>query len=181
MNDNVNYRDIPGFPDYRVGSDGSVWSHRAPFGRRGVDSWRRLKQARRADGYMIIGLRAPSERRQRGKATTLYVHRLVLEAFAGPCPAGMLGCHNDGNPSNNNINNLRWDTYPANAEDSRVHGTLPRGSKKPNVKLHEKDIPLIRDLHARGFSGIRIANFFGVAESQIRSVLAGKNWNHVET
>lgn len=53
------------------------------------------------------------------------LHRLVLEAFAGPFPAGMEGCHSDGNPLNNAASNLRWDTRSANQKDAvrqKTHG-----------------------------------------------------------
>ena len=51
------------------------------------------------------------------------IHRLVLEAFKGSCPEGMEGCHNDGNPTNNDVNNLRWATRSENQLDSVKHGT----------------------------------------------------------
>jgi hypothetical protein len=57
-----------------------------------------------------------------GKTRRLWVHRLVLEAFVGPRPAGMEACHNDGNPVNNVPSNLRWDTKSANAQDRVRHG-----------------------------------------------------------
>lgn len=50
------------------------------------------------------------------------VHRLVLEAFVGPCPSGCEGCHYDGNPANNIVSNLRWDTTKNNCLDKRRHG-----------------------------------------------------------
>lgn len=50
------------------------------------------------------------------------VHRLVLEAFVSPRPEGMEGCHYDGDPSNNAVGNLRWDTRTANAADMLRHG-----------------------------------------------------------
>jgi len=48
------------------------------------------------------------------KKTNAYVHRLVLEAFVGPCPDGMECCHNDGDRTNNRLENLRWDTHKNN-------------------------------------------------------------------
>ena len=59
-----------------------------------------------------------------GQRTTLYVHRMVLEVFSGPCPDGMEGCHADGDPSNNKLSNLRWDTKQANAKDTRDAGNF---------------------------------------------------------
>ena len=54
---------------------------------------------------------------------TRTVHRMVLEAFVGPQPAGHEGCHNDGNPRNNSLANLRWDDHSANIRDKQIHGT----------------------------------------------------------
>lgn len=64
-----------------------------------------------------------------GKLVVRPVHVLVLEAFVGERLAGMEGCHNDGNPSNNHLANLRWDTSSANAFDSVKHGTHPSTRK----------------------------------------------------
>lgn len=67
-------------------------------------------------GYSHVGLKfyGQLERRQ--------VHRLLLESFVGPCPDGMEGCHNDGNPRNNRLENLRWDTHSGNMRDLVAHG-----------------------------------------------------------
>lgn len=66
-----------------------------------------------------------------------YVHRLVLLAFHGPAPAGMQGCHNDGNSKNNRLDNLRWDTGSNNRYDSVRHGTHPMASKTRCNRGHE--------------------------------------------
>jgi hypothetical protein len=58
-----------------------------------------------------------------GRNHYFLVHRLVLLAFVGPCPPGMEGCHNDGNPANNHAGNLRWDTHGENMLDCERHGT----------------------------------------------------------
>lgn len=57
-----------------------------------------------------------------GRQTPKIVHRLVLESFVGPCPDGMEACHNDGNPHNNRLDNLRWDTHTENMYDVVRHG-----------------------------------------------------------
>ena len=52
-----------------------------------------------------------------GKQKTFYVHRLVAEAFV-PNPEGKPNVnHIDGNPSNNNADNLRWVT----PSESTIH------------------------------------------------------------
>lgn len=51
------------------------------------------------------------------------VHRLVLGAFVGECPEVLdEGCHGDGDPGNNALGNLRWDTTSENARDRTRHG-----------------------------------------------------------
>lgn len=52
-----------------------------------------------------------------------YVHTIVLTAFVGPRPAGAEACHGDGDPHNNRLENLRWDTASSNQRDRLVHGT----------------------------------------------------------
>ena len=59
----------------------------------------------------------------RGYKTRL-VHRLVLETFVGAAPAGMEGCHNDGNRFNKRLENLRWDTPKAIVSTSAGMGRI---------------------------------------------------------
>lgn len=59
-----------------------------------------------------------------GKRDRHYVHHVVLETFAGPRPSpAHEACHNDGDPRNNALGNLRWDTASANQRDRLKHGT----------------------------------------------------------
>lgn len=51
------------------------------------------------------------------------VHRLVMAAFVGPPPEGMQVCHNDGDPKNNRLGNLRYGTPSENMYDRGLHGT----------------------------------------------------------
>lgn len=65
------------------------------------------------------------------------VHRLVLTAFVGPCPDGMVGCHNNGDPTDNRLENLRWDTQSANVRDQIAHGNHLQASKTHCKYGHE--------------------------------------------
>ena len=75
-------------------------------------------------GHVNVGLTIQGD----GHTTRVHrrVHRLVLSAFVGPCPNGMEGCHDNGIPSDNRLENLRWDTPIANAADRVLHGTTLR-------------------------------------------------------
>jgi hypothetical protein len=118
-------------------------------------------------------------RNDQGPPHLALVHRLVLEAFVGPCPEGMEGCHNDGNRLNNDLSNLRWGTRSDNRDDARKHGTMSLGSRHPAAKLREEDIPAIRQLRDQGLFLWQIAERFGVSKSLIHLVLKGRNWKHV--
>ena len=64
-----------------------------------------------------------------GERSHRQVHRLVLEAFVGPCPDGLEGCHNDNDPANNALANLRWDTRSSNILD-RVEAGAHNNARK---------------------------------------------------
>jgi hypothetical protein len=71
-----------------------------------------------------------------GRSRSVAVHALVLEAFVGPRPHGLECCHGDGNPANNRVDNLRWDTRSANIFDSVRHGTNVNAEKMRCKKGH---------------------------------------------
>lgn len=63
-----------------------------------------------------------------GVQVTAKVHRLVLEAFVGPCPTGMETRHRNGDPADNRLGNLSWSTHAENMGDLVEHGTA-RGAR----------------------------------------------------
>jgi hypothetical protein len=85
-------------------------------GRRRTCPGVQLKQAVRPDGHAQLNLS------RCGRYRTRRTHQLVIEAFVGPCPDGMEVCHNDGDPLNNHLGNLRYDTQSENARDVVRHG-----------------------------------------------------------
>lgn len=48
-------------------------------------------------------------------------------------------CHNDGNPANNVVTNLRWDTKKANARDRLMHGNDKNARKTHCPHGHKYD------------------------------------------
>jgi hypothetical protein len=167
------YRSIDGFPGYRVGDDGSVWSCWAYNGhqpRRLGETWKRLVARASHDGYLSVGLY------RSGRAHRRKVHLLVLEAFIGPRPPGLEGCHNDGHPANCALGNLRWDTHRENQTDRVRHGTVPRGSRSGVAKLNEAAVADIRKRLAAGATRRELAMAFGVSPSTISAIRSGQNW-----
>lgn len=57
------------------------------------------------------------------KRERMYTQRVVLICFVGPPPIVADACHNDGDPSNNHITNLRWDSRSGNVRDMVKHGS----------------------------------------------------------
>ena len=65
-----------------------------------------------------------------------FIHTLVLEAFVSLRPIGMVACHNNGNPIDNRVENLRWDTQANNNKDKILHGTSTRLTNEMLDKLY---------------------------------------------
>jgi len=172
----VEYRDVEGFPGYRVGSDGSVWSCLDAHPGKGecgilTSEWRRLRPVRLHAGHLLVRLS------RKGKQTNRSVHTLVLETFVGPRPPGMEACHfPDRNPANNRLDNLRWDTALANKADMVIHGTRCTGVKNGRAKLNPWLAKMVRRLHAKGMSRQNIADLFGVGLSTIARVINNEMW-----
>lgn len=72
-----------------------------------------------------------------GKGRQRMVHRLVLEAFVGPCPHEMDGCHWDDDPDNNHLSNLRWASRSDNMLDKVRNGNHNEARKTHCPRGHE--------------------------------------------
>jgi hypothetical protein len=125
---------------------------------RSVDRIVKLKngRARRAPGRVLKlvahnrgDYRQVTLFRENRGAPTLVQH-LVLEAFVGPRPAGMVCCHNDGDGSNNCLGNLRWDTYGENNLDLVRHGVHVWANKTRCPQDHEYTVENTRLYRYRG-------------------------------
>lgn len=108
-----------------------------------------------------------------------FVHTIVLEAFKGPCPFGMEACHNDGNPANNHVDNLRWDTRSANQMDRHEHGTVLNGEKCHLSRLTKPKVQEIRRRLADGEGLSALGRAYGVHATTILAIKEGRSWRHV--
>lgn len=165
----ISYRDIEGFPGYKVGNDGSVWSCRGT-----EHHWRLLKMSPKS-GYPAVNLMC------NGNGICRHVHRIVLETFIGPCPPGMEACH-DPDPCRTNceIRNLRWDTRKNNHADKIRHGTQQIGDKNGKHKLTIEQVREIRRRHDSGESGVSIAREFGIGETTVSGIHRRRTWKWVD-
>lgn len=103
--------------EYEVSDCGRVRSLQRRDSRGRTVNPRILKPQRNTSGHLQVGLATG----KRGARLAL-VHRLVLEAFEGPCPPGMEALHADDDPSNNRRTNLRWGTRSENTIDKVRNG-----------------------------------------------------------
>lgn len=164
----VEYREVPGFPAYKIGNDGTVLSaHKCNS--RGV-----VTPVRGDRGHLSVVFCQGAVRKR------IKIHRLVLTVFVGPCPEGMEGCHDDGNPANNHVDNLRWDTRKANHADKKKHGTHPEGERHPHSKLTEEDVVNIRAMHQRREMSIReMSRRYKIARGAIQRIVHNRGWTFV--
>ena len=125
--------------------------------------------------------------RVNGQNKTCRIHQLILSTFIGPCPPGLEGCHNNGDPLDNRLDNLRWDTHQNNMADTKAHGTyspppIHLGELHPNSKLKIEDVKYIRSIKEwpRGLQR-QVAKNLGVVDMTISRIRLGQGWNHIET
>lgn len=109
-----------------------------------------------------------------GKIKLRTVHSLVLEAFVCPRPEGHEACHNDSDPMNCNLQNLRWDTRSGNFSDMVANGTRRRGSKHHLVKITAEQAASIR---ADQRTHAVIAQEHGISPSNVWQIKSGKSWS----
>lgn len=171
----VEFKDVPGFSGYRVGSDGTVWScKRKAAPNRGwelSDRWRQLRRKVNVDGYNVVTLFIDGKRFHKRCAV------LVLEAFVGPRPAGMKACHdNKGIRSDDHLRFLRWGTATENMADMRKHGTVRLGEKNAAARLTSDQVLEIR---ASKLPTEELSSMFGVSKVSINNVKRRHTWSHI--
>ena len=152
----VEWRPVVGYEgSYEITADGRVRSldRRVPHYCGGTRRLlgRQLRWVVRADGYPDVSLYRPGQ-----KGRVKRVHRLVLEAFVGPCPDGHEALHGDGDAGNPSLSNLRWGTKLENAQDSIRHGTHVGLDRQVCPRGHSLIEPnLVRSQLARGWRHCR--------------------------
>jgi hypothetical protein len=171
------FRLVTSNPAYRVSNVGQVqcclklvgppdYSHM-------TDSWHDLLPHRNAEtGYLEVCIRS------HGKGKTTAVHKLVAEAFLGPCPEGLQVCHDDNDKTNPRLDNLCYGTPKQNNADKKRHGTQQEGSRVAGAKLVESDVIEIMQMRA-GWLFRQIAEKYGVQEGTIGKIFRGETWSHL--
>lgn len=168
------FRLIDRYPGYKFSSDGQVYSCWTNGGKQS-EGWKLLLSEEIKGGYLRVRLRVDTQVYE-----ACQVAHLILEAFVGKRPLDYVACHRDGDPKNNSISNLRWDTRPNNEEDKKLAGTHQTGSGNPAAKLTEDDAIKIRELYEfTEVSTYKLADMFNVSRRTIGQIVNRENWTHI--
>ncbi|MHB1652365.1 MAG: NUMOD4 motif-containing HNH endonuclease [Desulfitobacteriaceae bacterium] len=100
------------------------------------------------------------------------VHQLIMLTFVGTPPDDMEVLHNNGDPMDNRIENLRYGTRTENILDVYRQGGRWR-------KLSTEEVETIRFSLFCGIRGVDIARKFDVSQSTISKIKLGRTfWWH---
>ena len=160
------WKAIPGFLGYDISDRGRVRSY---FTHKGRASWyvtdepQRMLSSINTCRYPAVLLRKD------GVSYRKRIHGLVLLAFVGRSPDGLEVCHNDGDPTNNHLSNLRYGTHKSNMEDAVKHFGW-----KDGIIITPKQVIEIRQLGATGMLHRDIATRFSISTSSVSAICTGK-------
>lgn len=138
------------------------------------NAFRRCRPGRRGHRLIWDVLSIPSRANHAGylrvwmNSRLQMVHRLVLEAFVGKCPANHQCDHIDRNRRNNHILNLRWVT---------------RTENRANTTIGFLTLEQVREIRAtykrRHGEIVRMATQYGVSTNTIGYVVRKQTWKDI--
>lgn len=119
------WKEVYGYPNYRVSNFGRVQSRRHRNGLASAE-WRDLKPVPDGQGYPQVRLYRPGD-----KPRWHFVSVLVLLHFVGPRPTPKHVARHflSRDPNDNRAENLRWGTQADNCADKLAHGTDQSGER----------------------------------------------------
>lgn len=164
---------------YMVSDSGDIKS--LPFLKKGNKSFyltkeKLIKLGTDKDGYKVFVYSIDSKRK------TFRVHRLVAEAFIDNPNNYPVVNHKDGNPANNNKDNLEWCTISYNTQDAVDRGVMKPTNGEINgmSTLKKSDVLEIRRLAKEtGLTHKEISEKFKVSRTNITKIINRKRWNHI--
>lgn len=174
MSDPV-FKDIPNFEGvYQISTTGVVKSlsriiprYPSPY----VCKEKIIKPNINRKGYQYCNLYVNS------KPSCREIHTLVALTFLGPRPKNMDIRHIDGDPLNNDVENLCYGSRQQNIQDSKLHGTFPIGEKRKKSKLTKEAVIDIRTSEETIES---LSKKYGVKEVTISHARSGMTWAHID-
>lgn len=118
---------------------------------------------------------------------TLKAHRASYAEFIGDIPPGMMVCHMCDNPCCVNPEHLFLGTAADNMADKASKRRSRRGEKCNTAKLNAAQVSVIKEFLRKhrpikgqhGGPCTFLARWFGVSQTAISLIAAGRNWKWV--
>ena len=148
---------IPGYDGYEVSDQGRVRSYHKPGIIGPTLRVQRILKPGGIDRPMV-------QLRRNGSSYAYRVASLVLLAFVGDKPSGMEVCHNNGDPADDRLENLRYDTHQANMDDY-------------NAIMAARAVE-IRQARADGASYRQLAHYYNLSIARLKVICRGKDYLH---
>lgn len=121
-----------------------------------------------------------------GVQKSLFIHKLVAEAFLENTENKPHVNHIDGNKINNKVENLEWCTHAENMRHAMRtglndgHSKFKEGNTNSNSKVTSEQVIEIRRLKTETkLSNYVIGNMFNIYESAVRKIATRQNWKHI--
>jgi len=117
-----------------------------------------------------------------GKRAIKYLHRVLAETFLKKeNPNQVMVIHLDYNKLNNRIDNLQWADRNQQMLHQKNNPNIIHRGRKHGYKIQPDDVQeIFRLVEEEEISKAAVARKYGVSPTQIRRILARKNWNDVE-
>lgn len=122
---------LENFNDYIIFDNGSIFS---------IKTRKFLGLKEQPNGYLMCTLTSDA-----GVKSTVYVHRIIYQAFNGPIPKGMVINHLDENKLNNNLDNLQICTIKENCNYGTRNQRISQSHKERNARI-KKALALLDEL-----------------------------------
>lgn len=122
---------------------------------------------------MRTGPKGSSKQRSKVRFSTIPridfdIANLVLTAFIGQRPTGMLALHKLPDTTNNALSNLYWGTPVDNMQD------MVRQARGGNQKLNSEQVAEIRKRRAAGERGRKLSVEYNISEQRICDIHKGR-------
>lgn len=169
---------VEGFKNkYSVTDEGEVFSYTS-------GTQKRLRLNKNQDGYLCVALCLGYKKTRKH----CKVHRLVAETFIENPDNKKTVNHKDCVKTNNNINNLEWNTHQENMRHAFKNNLIPpfpphNGELNGMSKLTVAQVKQIRFLlskkNAYGINQTNIAKLFGISFQQVSKIKLSLRWKEV--
>lgn len=118
------------------------------------------------DGYGVVSIGNRSKK----------VHRVFYDLYYGAIDEDLVVCHQCDNPPCCNPEHLFQGTVQDNSDDMVEKGRSLKGERNTKTGLRKDEVEDIRRQYQEGMLQREIADFYGMTQQAISSIVAGINW-----